>query len=263
MHAGRCKTTNLPWQLDERELGSALGCQVRLLNDFSAVVHGIGELDDAQLQVLQEGERDPAGPFAVIGAGTGLGEGIGVRGGHGRVIALAGEGGHRDLAPRNATEDRLLAYLRRRLGGRVSVERVVSGMGLPVLHDFVIDDGLAVSSAEVLEEIGAGDAAAVIGQHGQAGDDDACSRALDLFIGLYGAAAGNLALGVVPSGGLYVAGGIAPRLVERIARGDFMEALLDKGRMGPLLARVPVAVVLEPRVGLLGARACAARLALP
>lgn len=257
---GRCKTTNLPWQLDEITLSDSLGCPVRLLNDFSAVVLGVEELKPSELHVLQVGERDPSGPIAVLGAGTGMGEGIGVRSADG-LEALASEGGHRDLAPRNGVEDRLLTHLRGQLGGRVSVERVVSGPGLIMLYRFVVAEGLAPERSEVAAELLAGDAAAVIGRRGQDGSDAACVRALDLFIGLYGAEAGNLALTLLPTRGLYIAGGIAPKLIERIARGDFMAALLDKGRMATMLSKIPVAVVLEPRVGLLGSRVAGVRLA--
>lgn len=256
VRAGCCTTTNLPWKLDELTLADSLGCPVRLLNDFAAVVLGVEELTTSEVHVLQVGERDPKGPIAVIGAGTGLGEGIGVPGVDG-LNALAGEGGHRDLAPRNGIEDRLVTYVRARIGGRVSVERVVSGPGLIMLYDFVIAEGLAPEQREVRAELQAGDAAAVVGRRGLDRSDAACTRALDLFIALYGAEAGNLALTVLPTRGLYIAGGIAPKLVERIARGDFMEALLDKGRMTTVLAQIPVAVVLEPRVGLIGARVAA------
>ncbi|MDD9934186.1 MAG: glucokinase [Myxococcales bacterium] len=254
---GRCHTTNLPWQLDTATLTDTLGCPVTLLNDFEAVVRGVGELDDADLRVLQAGERHAAGPIAVLGAGTGLGTGIGVPTLAG-LVAIAGEGGHRHLAPRNALEDRVLQHLRTKLGGRVSVERVVSGPGLAALYEFVIATELEREDPTVARELRAGDPSAVIGLRGQAGSDAACARALDLFVGFYGAEAGDLALTVLPTGGLYIAGGIAPKLLERLERGDFMQALLDKGRMGEVLTRIPVAIITQPRVGLLGARVAAA-----
>ncbi|MGD8861686.1 MAG: glucokinase [Myxococcales bacterium] len=256
---GRSRTTNLPWELDSAELSGALDAPVELLNDFAAVVHGVGELQQEQLQVLAPGEPEPDGPIAVLGAGTGLGEGVGVPV-DGALRVLPSEGGHTDLAPRTPVEARLLAYLWKHVAGRVSVERAVSGMGIPLLYDFVVDDGLAEARPEIRDEMAAGDAAAVIAAHGERGTDPACVRALDLFVGLYGAEAGNLALKVLPTGGLYVAGGIAPKLRERLSRGDFLEAMRDKGRMRAVLERIPVALVLEPRVGLLGARARARHL---
>jgi glucokinase len=254
---GHCKATNLPWEMDEISLGDDLGAPVTLLNDLAAVICGIPHLDPARdLVVLAAGERDAKGPFAVIGAGTGLGEGVGVPTPEG-VRVLPSEGGHADLPARDELEIDLLRFLQRRHPQRVSLERAVSGPGLVAIYDFVVERELASSKAETRAAMLAGDPGAVIGRLGSDGSDAACQRALDIFISLYGSEAGNLALKVLPTGGLFVAGGIARKLIERLTRGDFMHALVTKGRMTEVLQRIPVAVITCPHVALIGARAMA------
>ena len=250
------RITNLPWHIDADALQTLLAAPCELLNDFAAVALGVGLLSSAEQCVLQAGEVDPTGPVAVLGAGTGLGEAVLVPATGGPRV-LASEGGHTDFAPRNPTEARLLAFLWQR-HERVSVERVVSGLGLPAIFDFVCEDGLATPRTDTLAAMEDRDRSAVIGERGQDGSDPACARALQMFVELYGAEAGNLALKVIPTGGLYVAGGIAPRVLPLLQDGRFMGALLDKGRMHDLLSSVRVAVVLEPRVGLFGAARMAA-----
>jgi glucokinase len=254
--AGRCKTTNLPWELDAQALSRELGARVELCNDFSATVLGIPQLARGDLEVLAEGERDPDGPIAVIGAGTGLGEAIAVPMPHGLRV-LPSEGGHADFAARDDDEIALLRFLRARVGGRVSVERAVSGPGLVALYAFVREQGLVKIDPETEAQMQAGDAAEVIGRLGSTGADAACKRALALFMTLYGAEAGNLAVKVLPTGGLFVAGGIAPKVIAAFRSGEFVRAMIDKGRMRPVLERIPVAVVMNPQVALLGARALA------
>ena len=255
---GRWKGTNLAWTLDVRALNGLLGAQVALLNDLEAAVYGLPELREHELQVLAPGVRDPAGPLAVIAAGTGLGQAFAVPLPGGGLRVLPSEGGHADFAARNALEMALLQFLQKRYEGRVSVERAVSGLGLAALHDFVLSEGLVPPHPETEALLRAGDPGDVIARRGERGEDAVCARALDLFVSLYGAEAGNLALKVLPTGGLYVAGGTAPKLAARLQRGDFMAAFLDKGRMRPVLARLPVVLVLQPDLGLLGARAHAA-----
>ena len=257
---GRWKGTNLHWQLDRSELAGALGAPVALLNDLEAAVYGLAELQPDEQRVLGAGERDPTGPIAVIAAGTGLGEAIAVPMPGGGLRVLASEGGHADFAPRNAVEMALLQFLIARHQGRVSVERAVSGLGLVALHEFVLAEGVVAPDPDTAAQLLSGDAGEVIARRGERGEDAACARALDLYVALYGAEAGNLALKVLPTGGLYVAGATASKLAARLARGDFMAAFLDKGRMRPLLARLPVVLVLQPDLGLLGARAHAAGL---
>ena len=253
---GACKATNLPWFMETSSLCAELGAPVALLNDFEGAALGVGALVPDDLVVLAEGERDPLGPIALIGAGTGLGEAVAVPTATG-VRVLASEGGHVDLAPRNELEIDLLNFLRARHKGRVSVERAVSGPGLVSLYAFVLAQHLAESSRETEDELSNGDPAEVIGRRGCLGADAACERAVRLFVTLYGAEAGNLALKVLPTGGLYVVGGMAPKLIEAMQHGEFMQAMLDKGRMSDVLRRIPVAIVTSPDVTLLGARAMA------
>jgi glucokinase len=256
---GICKTTNLPWVLDERVLAEALGAPVSLINDFHAVALGVSELARDEFVVLQQGEIDPDAPAAILGAGTGLGEAILLPSAKG-VRVIASEGGHVDFAPRTPLEVELLKFLWRR-HRRVSVERVVSGQGLRALYDFVIDHKLAPEAESVRAQLASEDAGKIIGEHGVQGSDPACERAVDLFVSLYGAEAGNLALKVLPQRGLFVAGGIAPKLIDKLRDGSFMHAFLDKGRLSSSLQRMHVAVVMNPEVGLLGARKRASDLA--
>jgi glucokinase len=249
---GISKTTNLPWVIDQRRLSEQLGAPVGLINDFYAVALGIGELRANELEVLQEGEVDPKGPVAIIGAGTGLGQALLVPSATG-VIVLPSQGGHTDFAPRNELEIELLRFLWKR-HRTVSNERVISGMGIKTLYEFITQTGHAPESPAVKAELEDADAGAVIGKHALAATDPACVRAIDMFISLYGAEAGNLALKTLPTGGLYVTGGIAPRQIEKLRHGSFMHAFLDKGRMASLLEKVRVSVVMNSQVGLLGAR---------
>lgn len=267
----RCKATNLPWEIDARRLEIDLSIpRVRLVNDFHAVALGIPELDPAGVVLLQDGAFDPEGTIAIVGAGTGLGEAI-MLPGHawrGRALpatgqparerdVIASEGGHVDFAPRNEEEIGLLRFLLRR-HARVSVERVVSGRGIGAIYDYVVEAGLAATTDAVRERLAAGeDPGGVIGEAALSGVDEACVRAIDLFVAAYGAEAGNLALKVLPSGGVYVAGGVAPRLLPKLKEGRFLEAFRAKGRMSPLLETMRVAVITDDDVGLLGARAAA------
>jgi glucokinase len=254
---GVCSTTNLPWVISEHELSNLLSSPVALINDFHAVALGVAELPAKSLRVLQAGARDPRGPYAILGAGTGLGEAIALPLDNGGVRVLPSEGGHVDFAPRNDLEWQLAQYLRA-LHAHVSVERVVSGMALPDLYDFVVKAGLEREDPETRRRFANESQGAVISE--RAGQDPAAARALGLFVSAYGAEAGNLALKVLPTGGLYVAGGIAARLVDQLDWQMFMRSFSDKGRMTPLLASFPVFVVRDPNVGLLGARAHAALL---
>ena len=248
---GKVKTTNLPWVVDGSALARSLDVPtVGLLNDFDAIAVGIGELGDGQLVELKAGEVDPNGPRLIVGAGTGLGVAGTLP--DGRI--LESEGGHLAFAPRDELEEVLLSWLRAQVGGRVSVERVVSGPGLVDLYRFLVEAGRAETAPAVRAAVAA-EGAAAISAH--ADTDPAAKLALERFIEAYGAAAGELALALIPTGGLYVAGGIAPRLHHdlgpRFAE-IFVRGLLPKGRMAPLLEATRVVLVDEPRVGLLGAR---------
>ncbi|UJR79774.1 glucokinase [Sandaracinus amylolyticus] len=257
----RCHTTNLPWLIEPTSLSAALGARrVAVINDFEATARGLLELGPEHVVVIQEGQVDPHGPIAVLGAGTGLGEATVVRTPAG-VRVLPSEGGHTDFAPRDEVEDGLLRFLRRRHPDHVSYERVVSGMGLEAIHAYLVESGLETSHPSTLARMREEDAPAVIGELGARGLDPACTRAVAMFVSLYGAEAGNLALKTLPTGGLFVAGGIAPKQLDALRSGAFRESFLAKGRMRPVLETIRVSIVIEPRTGLHGARALAASLA--
>ncbi|MGE5655464.1 MAG: glucokinase [Actinomycetota bacterium] len=266
------KLTNLPWLLDSQRLEKELAIsQVSLINDFEAVGYGVLGLDSQDLQTLQAGKPRPDAPIAVIGAGTGLGECFLVRFGD-SVKVFASEGGHADFAPRSELEFQLLKYLLAKHDiQRVSVERVVSGQGIVSIYQFLRDRKFASESPDVErsvriweQEIGRSektvDAAATIATAALEKRDRLSEQTLQMFVEAYGAEAGNLALKLLPYGGLYVAGGIASKIMPLIEEGTFMRALTHKGRMDSLLERVPVYVVLNPQVGLIGAAIRAAGL---
>jgi glucokinase len=249
---GRCETTNLPWVIEAATLASILGLpSAGLINDLEANAWGLDELGPSDVLVLSPGAPDAEGNSAIISAGTGLGE-AGLLWDGRRHIPFATEGGHADFAPRNELEDDLLRYLRSRFG-RVSWERVVSGPGLASLYEFLRDSGRGEEPARMAEEMGRGDPAAVVTSAALEGRSPLASKALDLFVSLYGAEAGNLALKTMATGGVHVGGGIAPRIRERLQTGDFMEAFVAKGRMRTLMESMPVRVVLNPGTALLGA----------
>ena len=252
---GVCVTTNLPWVVEAAKLAALLGLpRCGLLNDLEANAWGLSELGEEDTVTLQAGTAGAAGNSAIIAAGTGLGE-AGIFFDGRRHVPFATEGGHADFAPRSTIEDELLRHLRARYE-RVSWERVVSGPGLVEIHDFLAgrDAGRAGAerprAAEIAED---GDRAPEISRAALEGTSPVASEALDLFVSCYGAEAGNLALKMMATAGLYVGGGIAPRIIERIRAGGFMQAFLDKGRMRPLLESMKVQVVLNDRTALLGA----------
>ena len=248
---GRARPPNLPWEVERSAIASVLGIdRVELLNDLVATAYGISLLDATGLATLAEGS--PAGgTMAVIAAGTGLGEAALVTDGN-RQFAVASEGGHASFAPGCDIEIALLQYLARR-HGHVSWERVVSGPGLRAIYDFLVTSGRARASATLAASMAGGDPSAAIAGAALAGTDAAAGQALDMFSRLYGAEAGNLALKFLATGGVYVAGGIAPKILPHLAAGHFMAGFLDKGRHAELLAAIPVKVVLEPKAALLGA----------
>jgi glucokinase len=253
------KVTNLPWEVDgpaiSREFGIA---HVRLINDLQATGYGIEALDAPDFVVLQAGEPVPRGPRAIIGAGTGLGQALLVwQGDH--YDAIATEGGHADFGPTDELQLELLRYLMRR-EGHASYELVLSGGGFARLYEFLRELGVEAESPAVAEALGSGDPAAVITAHALQNSDTLCARAVDLFVRIYGAQAGNLALTTGAVGGVFVAGGIAPRIVARMREDGFMHAFRNKGNMYAYAARVPVQVVMNTQAGLLGAATVALRL---
>jgi glucokinase len=254
-----CTAPNLPWTIDARQLAAEIEIpRTTIINDFVAVGYGIESLGPSDLATLQEGRPEPQGPIALIGAGTGLGQGFLLwEKDHYRV--LASEGGHGDFAPRGTLQADLLQFLGRQFG-RVSWERLLSGPGMVNTYRYLVAAAVAPEQATVRTEMGQEDPAAVIARHALAGTDCLSDRALDLFCEILGAQAGNLALTVVATGGVYLAGGIAPRIVERLRSGPFLTAFRDKGRLSELLSRIPVHVIVNPNVALLGAAAVAGRM---
>lgn len=259
IHGQSAKITNLPWTIHAGAVGAEFGIvSVRLINDFVAVGHGIEALRQDDLVTLQAGEEETCGPRVVLGAGTGLGEGILVwRDGH--YQALPSEGGHADFAPTDAEQIGLLQYLLP-LFGHVSYERILSGAGLVKIFEYLAS-GRENSGSQLLQAMRAGDPAAAISEYGLDGRDPVAHRALDLFVAIYGAQAGNLALTGLATGGVYVAGGIAPKIIARLRQGGFVNAFNDKGRFAPLMRRMPVRVVMNQKVGLSGAALVAGRMA--
>jgi len=254
-----CTASNLPWTINARKLAAEIGIpRTTIINDFVAVGYGIELLGPSDLATLQEGTPVPQGPIALIGAGTGLGQGFLLwEGDHYRV--LPSEGGHSDYAPHTELQTGLLQYLRQQFD-RVSWERLLSGAGIVNVYRYLLASGAAPEQPTVRDEMEKEDPATVITRHALARTDGLCDQALDLFCQILGAQAGNLALTVISTGGVYLAGGIAPRIAERLKNGPFLTAFRAKGRMSELLSRIPVHVIMNPNVGLLGAAAVAARL---
>jgi len=255
---GDCEAPNLPWKVNGRALAREIGIpRTTIINDFRAVGYGLHSLSDNEVEVLQEGVAMAHGPIALIGAGTGLGQGYLLWDGS-RYVVHASEGGHADFSPTNALERDLLAFLAAKYG-RVSSERVLSGAGIVDIYRFLKSTGVAEEGAGVRDEMAGNDPAPVITRHGLAGTDPLSVRTLEVFAGAYGTAAGNLALNVLASGGVYIAGGIAPRIVRQLAAGAFMAAFRNKGRLSGVVARMPVRVILTDDVALYGAADVAAR----
>ena len=254
---GVLRLTNLPWVLDSRKLSLDLGIDhLFLINDLEANGYGIPELKADQIFTLSAGDASAAGNRALISAGTGLGEAILVWNGK-RHIPMASEGGHCDFAPRNEDEIDLMRHLQKKLSGRVSYERVIAGVGIKDVYDFLRDVRKMDEPAWLRERLAEGDPNAVIGELGESGQSEICAKTLDMVVSAYGAEAGNLVLKVLAIGGLYVGGGIAPKLLKKLQDGTFMKAFTDKGRMSDLLVQTPVRVILESRAALMGAAAYA------
>lgn len=254
------QTTNLPWRIDADELQRRFGfTRCTLLNDLEATAYGLPALGAADLLTLQEGVPDVGGNAAVIAAGTGLGEaGLYWDGQHHRPFAT--EGGHASFSPGNELEMELLRHLRQQ-HRHVSWERIVSGMGILSLHEFLRAYRHVAAPQWLVEEMRCGDATAAIANAALSGRDEICVETLNWFASLYGAEAGNLALKTMSRGGLYLGGGIAPKILPLLQNGKFLEAFLDKGRMRPLLEAMPVRVILDDRAALFGPALCAAQLA--
>jgi glucokinase len=253
---GRCVATNLPWVIDARKIAAFLGVpSVVLINDIEAIAYGAGFAGNDDFRVISRGSGGGVGSAAVIAAGTGLGEAMACWDGT-RHIPAPSEGGHTDFAPRNDLEIELLRYLLGKFR-RVSWERVLSGPGLYNIYRFLRDTGRGREPSWMARQLAQGDPAAAISRAALKDKAPLCTAALKLFISLYGAEAGNLALQIRATGGVYIGGGIAPRIVDSLCDGTFMENFRDKGRMRPLMERIPVSVILNRDCALLGAAHCA------
>jgi glucokinase len=250
---GRCEATNLPWVVDSAILSRHLSlASVALVNDLYANAVGLGELSAKDCAVVNEGREDPDGNRALISAGTGLGEAFLVRSGD-RWTTCPSEGGHCSFAPRNPFEIELLRHLEMTLG-HVSFERVLSGPGLVNIYRFERERSEIPEPAWMAGEIAKrGDAAPVVTEAALAGKDAVAERALSHFVAIYGGEAGNLALKVLATAGVFLGGGIAPKILPRLLDGAFFGSFCDKGRFAPLLAKIPVKVVLNDACALLGA----------
>ena len=256
---GVVQVTNLGWRVEAEALARAIGgARVRLMNDLESTAYGALYAAADQVCTLQAG-APREGNRAVIAAGTGLGQGLLVWDGR-RYQPAATEGGHADFGPRDARQDALCAWLRPRLG-RVSYESVCSGLGLRHLFDFLVEGCGRPVDAAVLARVQRGDAGAVIGELGLTRRCATCAETLELFVDIYGAQAGNLALAGMAVGGVYVGGGIAPKLLPLLRAGAFVAAFLDKAPHRALLEGIPVHVLLDPKTALLGAAHAAAELA--
>ena len=253
--AGRADATNLSWVISEQGLEARLGdIPVRLVNDLQATACAIPVLKQQDLFSLHAGEKEPYGAIAVLAPGTGLGEAYLVWDGS-QYRAYASEGGHADFAPRNELEMALLRFLLRRMD-HVSYERVCSGVGIPNLYAFLKDSGYAPEPAWLAEQLlQADDPTPVIVNAAQKNDPPCalCVATLDLFVSILGAEAGNLALKVLSTGGVYLAGGIPPRILDALRHGQFMQNFIRKGRLADRLVRMPVHVVLNANTALIGA----------
>lgn len=252
---GRAKITNLPWVTEEKQLASALNLKsVQLLNDLAAIAHAVPILEPSDLHTLNVGKPEPQGTLAVMAPGTGLGEAFLSWDGT-RYRAYASEGGHADFAPTNEFELELLRYLLRRYE-HVSYERVCSGMGIPNIYAFLKESGYAEEPAWLREQLPvAKDPTPIIVS--AALDDkrpcELCISTLNTFVSILGAAAGNLALQVLATGGVYLGGGIPPRVLPVLKTERFMQTCKSKGRMTDLMSQIPVHVILNPKSALLGA----------
>ena len=248
---GRAETTNLPWLVDAQRLTDGIGFRkVWLMNDLEANAWGISALGEDDFFVLNEGKPDPAGNASIVSAGTGLGQaGLYWNGKQHRPFAT--EGGHSDFAPSSDLEIALLQYLKRSRD-HVSWERVVSGMGLVNIYEFLCDFHGSETPEWLAGEMKTGDRAAVISKAARTSRCPVCTETLELFVHLYGVEAGNLALKIMSTAGVYLGGGIAPKNLDYFREETFMSGFWSKGRMEPLMRDIPVKVILNDRTALYG-----------
>src|ERR1700733_6317017 len=254
---GRLKLTNLPWILDTRDLvKSLLIPHISLINVLEANGYGIPELAPESIFTLHDGDPEATGHAGLMAAGTGLGQALLIWDGK-KHRPIPSEGGHSDFAARSNREIALLEYLRNTLKGRVSWERVVSGIGIKNVYTFLRDVEKINEPGWLHDRMLCEDPNAVIGQCAEDGSSSLCFETMKIFTGAYGAEAGNMALQVLATGGMYLGGGIAPKILKTLKNGTFTQAFIDKGRLSPLVESVPVRVILDDTCALLGAAAYA------
>jgi glucokinase len=256
--SGAAAATNLPWKISERSLQKFLSIPtVTLVNDLVANAHGIEVMAPKDFMTLNRGSR-AEGNQALLSAGTGLGTAILFWDGA-RHIPSPSEGGHVDFGPRNRLELGLLRYLFEQYG-HVSYERILSGSGLFSIYRFLRDTGkFGKEAAWLSKQMEQEDPAAAITEAADFGKSKLCEATLDLFVSIYGAAAGNLALQVMATGGVFIGGGIAPKISKKLKDGTFMKAFTNKGRLSPIVERIPVQIIMNDQAALLGAAAHAAK----
>jgi len=259
VHWGRVVFPNLAWDTHDLTLARELEIgKVKLINDLEANAYGLAALTSADLVTLQAGNPNVGGNAAVISAGTGLGE-AGLFWDGNAHTPFACEGGHVDFAPRNELESELLLYLRAKFG-RVSYERVLSGDGQQLLYQFLRDVKGYAETPGLVAEMRSGNPSAVITRAGLEKTCGLCASALDWYVSFYGAKAGNLALNMMATGGVYIGGGIAPKIVQKLKEPVFIESFTSKGRMKELLSSIPVRVIMNDQTALLGAARVAGRM---
>ncbi|CAI9084733.1 glucokinase [Candidatus Methylacidiphilum fumarolicum] len=251
---GKVQLTNLPWSIEIEKLREVCGTKhTFLINDLEAAAYGVTVLGAKDSVIIQDGKASSTGCKALIAPGTGLGE-AGLRWENGRYVPFPSEGAHVDFAPRNELEIGLFRYLHS-LFGHVSYERVLSGPGLLNIYRYLQSTGRGgLEKNSIDEEIEQSeDPSQSITSHGLAKDSSLCVQSLDLFVSLLGAEAGNLALKFLASGGVYIAGGIVPHIIEKLKEPFFKESFCDKGRLSYFLKTIPIIVVVTPFLGIYGA----------
>jgi len=253
---GRVEASNLPWVVEGKRLAEELHLDHALLiNDLEANAWGISTLEPGDVVALNQVKGTPIGNQAVISAGTGLGE-AGMYWDGSRFRIFASEGGHSDFAPRSEIETDLLRYLRERFG-HVSYERIVSGPGLVNIFHFLRDTGHGSEPSWLSEEMQHSDPAVAISRAALEAKCPLCEQAVDIFVSIYGAEAGNLALKIMATGGVYLGGGIAPKMLPKLSGPLFMQSFISKGRMQSLMESIPVKVITNENAALMGAARCA------
>jgi glucokinase len=253
---GTCHATNLPWVIDAALLAQRLKLKnVELMNDLEANAHGIYELSEEDFVTINQGDKKKHGNVGVISAGTGLGE-AGIIWEDRKMRPFASEGGHCDFAPNGPIQFELLQYLHKKFS-HVSCERVLSGQGLKNIYDFLRDENKYEEPDWLADSLKTSDAPSIISEHGLKTETPICVEALNIFTDIYGAEAGNLALKLMATGGIFIGGGIAPKMIKKLEEPRFLEAFLEKGRLRSVLETVQIKVIMNDKTALLGAARCA------